>query len=191
MNLLRSYPWHSAIFSFSVMLLTRYHAPDTAEGSVLRPTDCLLLRFDQRCRSRFTAVTTTQKVQAHILLPRGLVIRNRALLSTDNNESVEVVAADEPLYRVLATHPHALLRAAYHLGNRHVRLELQPGYLQLEPDPVLRTMLEQLGGVEVHSVEAVFEPDVGAYGGGHHHGHDATFDEDYATAQAAFRHHHG
>ena len=173
------------------MLLTHYHPPESAEARGLRPSDCLLLRFDQRCRSRFTAITTTRNVQVRILLPRGLVIRNRALLSTDNNESVEVVAADEPLYRVLATHPHALLRAAYHLGNSHVRLELQPSYLQLEPDPVLRTMLEQLGGVEVHLVEAAFEPDVGAYGGGHHHGHDATFDEDYAIAQATFRHHHG
>lgn len=191
MNQQKSCQWHNVTFCFKTMLLTQHHALGAESSDSLEPTDCLLLRFDQRCRSRFTAVTTTQNIQVNVLLPRGLVIRDGALLSNEANQCVEVVAADEPLYRVSSTHPHALLRAAYHLGNRHVRLEVQPSYLQLEPDPVLREMLIQLGGVEVHTVETIFEPEVGAYGGGHHHGHDTTFDEDYAAAQLVFKHHHG
>lgn len=173
------------------MLLTRYLAPRSPETGLMAPTDCLLLRFDQRCRSRFNAVTTTHQSPVSVLLPRGLTIRNGALLTNEAGDCIEVVAADEPVYRVTATNPHALLRAAYHLGNRHVRLEVQETFLQLEPDPVLLEMLRQLGQVQVQALEAVFEPEVGAYGGGHHHGHDATFEEDYAAAQQAFAHHHG
>ncbi len=109
------------------MLLTRYHAPDTAEGSMLRLTDCLLLRFDQRCRSRFTAVTNHSECRPIFSFPvgcgseTGLPIKHRqqrvwwrlspALMS-------QFIAS-------LVTHPlHALLRAAYHLGNVITDLEL-------------------------------------------------------------------
>jgi urease accessory protein len=173
------------------MLLTDYHAPSDGSGSELAPTDCLLLRFDQRCRSRFGAVTTTQQKSINVLLPRGIVIRHGGLLTNAAGDCLEVIAADETLLRVRATDPHALLRAAYHLGNRHVKLEVRPEYLQLELDPVLKEMLLRLGGLTVETVETIFEPEVGAYGGGHHHGHDETFAEDYASAQAAYRHHHG
>ncbi len=173
------------------MLLTDYHAPSDGSGSELAPTDCLLLRFDQRCRSRFTSVTTTQQRPVNVLLPRGIVIRHGGLLTNTAGDCLEVLAADEKLLRVGATDPHALLRAAYHLGNRHVKLEIRPAYLQLECDPVLQEMLLRLGGLTVETVEAIFEPEVGAYGGGHHHGHDETFAEDYASAQAAYKHHHG
>jgi urease accessory protein len=173
------------------MIFTRYHAPQDLRSLPIQPTDCLLLRFDQRCRSRFSAITTTKQAKVHVLLARGVVIQNGAFLTNESGDCVEVIAADEKLYRVTAENPHALLRAAYHLGNRHVRLEIRPEYLQLEPDNVLRDMLERLGGVRVELVEAMFDPEIGAYGGGHHHGHDETFQEDYAAAQAVFHAHHG
>ncbi len=173
------------------MLLTIYHPPEVPTQAVLQPTDCLYLRFDQRCRSRFTASTTTSGMQVNVLVPRGTVIRNGGLLANEAGDCLEVVSADESLYRVTASAPHALLRAAYHLGNRHIRLQVQPSYLQLEPDPVLLEMLRQLPGVDVQSIQAIFEPETGAYGGGHHHGHDETFSEDYALAQAVYHHHDG
>jgi len=90
------------------------------------------------------------------------------------------VAAPQPVLRV--THctqhgsPFDLMRAAYHLGNRHVPIELRPEYLQIEPDHVLADMLRAMHLI-VHPVQAPFEPEGGAYGGhvtndGHsHHGH--------------------
>lgn len=80
--------------------------------------------------------------------------------------SVQVVAKPEPVLTVTADSPLALLQAAYHLGNRHVALEITPHYLRLAPDPVLQAMLRQLG-VTVHAEIAPFLPIGGAY----HHSH--------------------
>jgi urease accessory protein len=93
--------------------------------------------------------------------------------------------------RVTAASPAQLIRAAYHLGNRHTPVELSDGYLQLESDPVLRQMLEGIG-MRVTLVNAPFQPEAGAYGGGHRHGHDESFVEDYALAQKVYAEHdHG
>jgi len=81
-----------------------------------------------------------------------------------------------------------LLRAAYHLGNRHIPLEVRVEWLRLEPDPVLADMLQRLG-CQVDAVERPFQPEAGAYGGGHRHGHDDTFADDMALAQAVFQRH--
>ena len=94
------------------------------------------------------------------------------------------------LLRVSSDNRLSLMRAAYHLGNRHTPVQVSADALQLEADPVLEDMLVRLG-VTVAHVEAPFEPEAGAYGGGHRHGHDATFEEDYAAAQALFQEHHG
>jgi urease accessory protein len=103
---------------------------------------------------------------------------------------VEVLAAPEQVLRVTSDNRLALMRAAYHLGNRHTPVQVTADALQLEADPVLEDMLVRLG-VTVAHVEAPFEPEAGAYGGGHRHGHDATFEEDYAAAQALYQEHHG
>ncbi|MDC6130092.1 urease accessory protein UreE, partial [Burkholderia gladioli] len=81
-------------------------------------------------------------------------------------------------------------RAAYHLGNRHTPVEIGLDTLKLEYDPVLADMLTRLGA-RVERVEAPFQPEAGAYGGGHRHGHDASFAEDYALAQQVYGEHHG
>jgi urease accessory protein len=87
-----------------------------------------------------------------------------------------------------------LTRAAYHLGNRHTPVEVGSDELKLEADPVLEGMLKRLGA-QVERVELPFQPEAGAYsghsGGGHRHGHDETFAEDYALAQRVFDEHHG
>ncbi|MCL1463944.1 urease accessory protein UreE [Argonema galeatum] len=99
-------------------------------------------------------------------LPRGTVLRDRDLLQSENGTLVRVAAKPEPVMTALAPTELALLRTAYHLGNRHVPLEIAPTYLRLSPDPVLKAMLEHLG-VEVKEEILPFEPEMGAYGHSH------------------------
>lgn len=124
--------------------------------------DELVLSFDQRRRSRFrTALASGREVA--IVLPRGTSIRDGDCLRGTDDEgrhvNVRIVAASEPLYRV--TGPN-LTRAAYHLGNRHVPLEIRDGHLCIERDEVLRQMLLGLG-YEVEEATSPFEPEPGAY----------------------------
>lgn len=103
-----------------------------------------------------------------IQLPRGSVLRNGDLLQTENGDNtVQIVAEPEPVLTVTATNSLDFLRAAYHLGNRHIALEINSNYLRLSPDPVLQSMLEGLG-VKVCAEIAPFEPEGGAY---EHHDH--------------------
>ncbi len=89
---------------------------------------------------------------------------------------MRVCARPEKLLHVTCASSFELLRAAYHLGNRHVTLQLGDGWLRLPEDHVLQAMLDQLGA-STCQVEAPFQPEHGAYGGGHHHSHhgDAEF----------------
>ncbi len=106
-------------------------------------------------------------------LPRGAALEPGEWLGGPGGTRVQVEAAPEPLLRVLAADPLALLQAAYHLGNRHVALELHPGELRLLQDSVLAELLSQRG-LELEELQAPFRPEAGAYGGGahqHHHQH--------------------
>jgi urease accessory protein len=142
------------------------------------------LDWDTRSKSRFDAVDS-QGRRLGVFLPRGSVIRGGDVLVAEDGSLVVVEAAAQPLLRVqpCATHgsPFDLLRAAYHLGNRHVVLELQSQCLQFEPDPVLADLLRAMQ-LDVAEVQAPFEPESGAYAGhGHAHGHHH---------QHAHEHHH-
>jgi urease accessory protein len=93
------------------------------------------------------------------------------LPEVDQGLAVEVLAAEEALLEVRSSHPLALLQAAYHLGNRHVAMELHPDRLLLLHDSVLADLLRQRG-LQVECLEAPFLPEPGAYAGtghGHHH----------------------
>ncbi|RZT42648.1 urease accessory protein UreE [Cupriavidus agavae] len=150
----------------------------------------LVLPFGDRSKSRLRAVLGNG-AEAALFLPRGTVLRGGDLLVAEDGTFIEVQAAAEAVLEVSARDPQALMRAAYHLGNRHTPVEVGREYLRLEYDPVLADMLARLG-VQATRADAPFEPEAGAYGGGHKHGHDATFAEDYAAAQAVFHeHHHG
>lgn len=127
----------------------------------------LALTAEERLRSRHRLETDSRIV--FLRLPRGTVLKDGDLLAAeDTSVVVRVIAKPEPVLVVTATSAIALLRAAYHLGNRHVPVEIAPDALKLSPDPVLRSMLEHLG---MHVVEAVlpFQPEIGAYG---HHSHE-------------------
>lgn len=149
----------------------------------------LTLAFDARCKSRLAA-TLDSGEEVALLLPRGTVLRDGDVLVADDGGLVRVVAAPESVLYVRAKDVLTLTRAAYHLGNRHTPVEVGADYLKLEYDPVLADMLKRLGA-SVDQVEMPFQPETGAYGGGHRHGHDETFAEDYALAQQVYGEHHG
>ncbi|MEW9582858.1 urease accessory protein UreE [Paraburkholderia sp. DGU8] len=149
----------------------------------------LTLAFDERRKSRLAA-TLDNGEQVALLLPRGTVLRGGDVLVADDGGLVRVVAAAQALLYVRARDSLTLTRAAYHLGNRHTPVEVGADYLKLEYDPVLADMLERIGAT-VERASLPFEPESGAYGGGHKHGHDETFAEDYALAQQVFGEHHG
>lgn len=138
----------------------------------------LELDWDTRSKSRFSATDSTGR-EIGVVLPRGTLLRGGDVLVAEDGTLLRIVAAAQPVLQVRACTEHGspfdLLRAAYHLGNRHVPLELQPDLLQLEPDAVLADMLRRQHLI-VTEAQAAFEPEGGAYGEGgvhgHHHGHD-------------------
>ncbi|WP_069269268.1 urease accessory protein UreE [Paraburkholderia nodosa] len=149
----------------------------------------LTLPYDARCKSRLATTLDTGE-EVGVVLPRGTVLRDGDLLVADDGGLVRVIAAAESVLRVRAPDRLTLTRAAYHLGNRHTPVEVGADELKLEADPVLEDMLKRLGA-QVQRVELPFQPESGAYGGGHRHGHDETFADDYALAQRVYDEHHG
>jgi urease accessory protein len=133
--------------------------------------DTLELPFDLRQKSRLR-VKLASGNEAALFLTRGIILRGGDLLKSADGLVVQIMAAQEPVYNVIAPTARDLMCAAYHLGNRHVPLQIGDGWLRLEQDYVLRDMLLGLG-MQVSEVNAPFEPEAGAYGGGHRHGDDA------------------
>ena len=135
----------------------------------------ITLDWDVRQKSRFDATDSTGR-SLGIFLPRGSVLRGGDVLVAEDGSLILVKAAPQAVLRITACAQHGsafdLTRAAYHLGNRHVPIELQPDHLKIEPDHVLAEMLRAMH-MTVVSVEEAFEPESGAYGdhGGHGHGH--------------------
>jgi urease accessory protein len=142
---------------------------------LLKRAAAVELDWDVRCKSRFDATDSAGRALA-VILPRGSVVRGGDVLVAEDGSLIVVKGAPQPVMvvRHCAEHgsPFDLLRAAYHLGNRHVQLELQPDRLLLEPDHVLAGMLKQMH-LLVSDERAPFEPEAGAYAaGGHAHAHD-------------------
>jgi urease accessory protein len=130
----------------------------------------LRLTYQERMRSRLATMLPSGEAVA-IMLPRGSVLRDGAVLAGDAGERVIIEAVPEPVTRVTARSAHALLRAVYHLANRHVPAQLGANHALIERDPVLEHMLVRLGA-QVEHVDAPFDPEAGAYDGhGHSHGH--------------------
>jgi len=136
------------------------------------------LDWDVRQKSRFDATDSAGR-QIGVFLPRGTVVRGGDVLVAEDGSLVKVIAAPQSVLKI--THcsdhgsPYDLIRAAYHLGNRHVPIELKPDHLKIEPDHVLADMLRAMHLI-VSAVDEAFEPESGAYSNGGHahagHGHD-------------------
>jgi urease accessory protein len=132
--------------------------------------DRLILPYERRQKSRLR-VRLESGAEAALQIERGGVLRDGDRLRADDGRIVLVEAAGEAVLRVTAVEPRDLIRAAYHLANRHVPLQIGETWLRLARDHVLEHMLEGLG-VTVTEEIAPFDPEAGAYGGGHHHDHD-------------------
>ncbi|MBL8470272.1 MAG: urease accessory protein UreE [Rhodocyclaceae bacterium] len=132
-------------------------------------TETLRLDFERRSKSRLRARLVSGE-EIGLFLPRGTLLRGGDLLIAKDGRVVAVEAAPEQLIEARSADPRELARAAYHLGNRHVAVEIGDGWLRLQQDHVLAEMLRGLGA-EVTPLSAPFEPEAGAYsGGGHSHG---------------------
>lgn len=133
------------------------------------------LDWDVRQKSRFDAADSQGRVLG-VFLPRGTVVRGGDVLVAEDGSMIRVIAAPQSVLVITPCSEHGspfdLVRAAYHLGNRHVPIELKPDHLKIEPDHVLADMLRSMHLI-VKPAEAAFEPEGGAYGsnGGHAHGH--------------------
>jgi urease accessory protein len=150
---------------------------------LLQRATSVQLDWDVRQKSRFDAIDSSGRTLG-VFLPRGSVVRGGDVLVAEDGSLIVVKAAPQRVMVVRHCPEHGspfdLLRAAYHLGNRHVQLEMQADRLLLEPDHVLADMLKHMH-LRVSEEQAPFEPEAGAYaGGGHDHGHG----HDHAHAHA-------
>lgn len=155
---------------------------------LLKRAHTVELDWDVRQKSRFDATDSAGRAFG-AFLPRGTVVRGGDVLVVEDGSLIRVLAAPQPVM-VIRHCPHHgtpfdLIRAAYHLGNRHVPIELRSDHLKIEPDHVLGQMLERMHLI-VSTVNEPFEPESGAYaagtaaghahghedGHGHNHGHD-------------------
>jgi urease accessory protein len=144
-------------------LTTKIECAGQIDGELILPLE---LREKSRLR---TQLASGEEVA--VFTVRGTVLRDGDLLSGDDGRVIKVVAADEATYRVECQTPRALLRCAFHLGNRHTQAEVGAagaGFLRIRKDTVLKEMLERLGA-SVTEEQAPFEPESGAYGSAHHH----------------------
>jgi urease accessory protein len=151
---------------------------EVVAGVAPEPGTSLTLDFDGRRKSR-QLVRLDDGHEAAMFLPRGTVLKDGDRLRCEDGLIVAVVAAAETLSSVQTVDRMHLARAAYHLGNRHVPVEIAAGGLRYQHDHVLDGMVRALG-MEVRTVKAPFQPEGGAYAGGHHeHGHDGHHDHDH------------
>jgi len=146
-----------------------------SQGAGLAPVlvkraSTLELDWDVRQKSRFDATDSLGR-QLGVFLPRGTLVRGGDVLLAEDGSMVRVIAAPQAVLRITACTAHGtpfdLTRAAYHLGNRHVPIELKPDHLKIEPDHVLADMLRAMH-LTVNEVEEAFEPEGGAYSAGSH-----------------------
>ena len=161
---------------------------------LVRRAATIELDWDTRQKSRFDATDSLQRTLG-VFLPRGSVIRGGDVLVAEDGSLIAVKARPQAVLVVTPCEhgsPLDLLRAAYHLGNRHVPLEVNASRLQLEPDHVLAEMLRRMG-LHVDAADAPFEPEAGAYdaaraasghGHGHGHPHDHDHDHDHAPGHS-------
>ena len=133
------------------------------------PDICLALLFEARQKGRHRARTDSGE-EIGIQLARGMTLRGGDVLTSETGPSVLIRSAIEHVSTVSATTPEQLARLAYHLGNRHVWLQIGDGWVRYLQDPVLDDMVRQMGYEVAHEPSA-FEPEAGAYHS-HAHGHN-------------------
>ena len=168
---------------------------------LLKRASSVSLDWDVRQKSRFETIDSLGRTLG-VFLGRGTVIRGGDVLVAEDGSLIQVNAAPQEVLRITACSIHGspfdLTRAAYHLGNRHVPIELKPDHLKIEPDHVLAEMLRAMH-MTVNTAHEAFEPEGGAYSsGGHSHGHghghshhDHDHGDDHAHSHADGHDHDG
>ena len=132
-----------------------------------RTCDTVTLSFEARCKSRLLLRLDSGETAA-LIVERGRLLRGGERVRTEDGRDVQIVAMEEALLEASSDDPVAIAKAAYHLGNRHVAVQVMPSRLRFLDDHVLGDMVKGLG-LRVASVRAAFEPEGGAYGHGHAH----------------------
>jgi urease accessory protein len=136
-----------------------------------REIDQVLIDYDRRFRRRIV-LTTVSGTEVLIDLPEAVRLRDGDGLATDAGGVIGVRAQPEPLLEIHAHHEGELVRIAWHLGNRHLPVQLLDDRIRIRADHVIKAMVEGLGG-HVEAIKAPFDPEAGAYAsGGHRHTHD-------------------
>ncbi len=149
---------------------------------LVRRATTIALDWDTRQKSRFEASDSAGRAFG-VFLPRGTVVRGGDVLVVEDGSLVRVIAAPQAVLHITHCSEHGtpfdLIRAAYHLGNRHVPIELRPDHLKIEPDHVLADLLRAMHLI-VRADTLAFEPESGAYAApGHAHGHDHEHKHDH------------
>jgi urease accessory protein len=169
-------------------------------NALLKRAASVALDWDVRQKSRFETTDSNGR-SVGVFLQRGQVVRGGDVLVGEDGSLLKVLAAPQPILRITHCPDHGslfdLTRAAYHLGNRHVPIELQADHLKIEPDHVLADMLRDMH-MTVVAVDEAFEPENGAYGEhashaghghpdqghSHDHGHPHDHGHDHAPKHA-------
>ena len=147
------------------------HIPAAEVSS--QPLAVITLTKDQRHRRRIS-LTADNGLQFLLDLPRAVQLGHGDGLQLENGQIIVVAAEPEPLMAVRARDPHHLLLLAWHLGNRHLEAQIEPGRILVRRDHVIEHMLQHLGA-ETELVSEPFSPEGGAYGdvhASHHHHHE-------------------
>ncbi|MGB3665853.1 MAG: urease accessory protein UreE [Bermanella sp.] len=165
-------------------IFTKILDTDLPSGAV---SETISLSFDERKRGRLK-ITTDNGNDAGIQIERGHVLRHGTVLTNEHADYLTILASNEAVTTAKVDDATLFARGCYHLGNRHVPLQIGEGFLRFQEDYVLENMLHGLGIHAVHE-QAPFEPENGAYapGTGHHHGHSHDHD-DHSHDDG---HHHG
>jgi urease accessory protein len=152
-------------------------------------SETISLNFDERKRGRLK-LTTDNGNEAGIQIERGHVLRHGTVLTNEQGEYLTIMASNESVTTAHVADATLFARGCYHLGNRHVPLQIGEGFLRFQEDYVLEDMLHGLGIHAVHE-QAPFEPENGAYapGTGHNHGHSHDHDDDHSH-DSHHGHHH-
>lgn len=148
------------------ILITHKEPTSSVSGQETLPALPLVAEEREKARQRLTLGDHTE---IYLQLPRGSILHPGDILFTLDAKAVaRVEARPEPVYTLRAAEPFFLMRAAYHLGNRHVAMEISPEYLRIKPDHVLAHLIAHLGDLDLVEETAPFVPDAGAY---RSHGH--------------------
>jgi urease accessory protein len=135
-----------------------------------RASDSVLIDFDRRHRRRIV-MPTEGGDEVMIDLPHAVRLRDGDGLQAADGRVVRVVARQEALLEISASSAADLVRVAWHLGNRHLPVQLLGDRIRIRDDHVIADMVRTLGAA-AEPVQAPFDPEAGAYAGGHAHAHD-------------------